>query len=400
MRDRRDIIGAAQTGSGKTLAFGLPILQALLAEREAGGDAGSGGRASDRQGRGGGALRALVVAPTRELAVQAGHFQELGSILQFITSQRADAGADPDALQTFVFSATLTLPPALRRRVRKGGGGASGSASLEALMASMRFRGKPKVADLTSARRLADRVVEACIRCSEDGRDEALYYLLAAHPGRTLVFVNAVSAARRVAALLALLRLPAAALHASMQQRARLRALDRFRKDDNAVLVASDVAARGLDIAGVRCVVHYQVPASADVYVHRSGRTARAAADGLAVSLVTPREAPRYAALMQALGCELPPDFPVDAALMPAVRSRMRLAVRLDEALRMRSKAAVERGWRQRTAEAADIELSDDEGADAAPRTAPGDERAVAALQQELADALTRPLQPSFSMRR
>lgn len=92
-------------------------------------------------------------------------------------------------------------------------------------------------------------VEEACVHCSEDGRDEALYYLLAAHPGRTLVFVNAVSAARRVAALLALLRLPAAALHASMQQRARLRALDRFRKGADAVLIASDVAARGLDVA-------------------------------------------------------------------------------------------------------------------------------------------------------
>ena len=90
--------------------------------------------------------------------VQAGHFQELASILQFVASQRAGVGAGADALQTLVFSATLTLPPALRRRVRKGGGGASGSASLEALMGSLSFRGKPKVADLTSARRLADRV--------------------------------------------------------------------------------------------------------------------------------------------------------------------------------------------------------------------------------------------------
>jgi ATP-dependent RNA helicase DDX24/MAK5 len=266
-------------------------------------------------------------------------------------------------------------------------------------------------------------VEEACVHCSEDGRDEALYYLLAAHPGRTLVFVNAVSAARRVAALLALLALPAAALHASMQQRARLRALDRFRSDADAVLVASDVAARGLDVTvrapgldppgrtpcisagaargrraararpaaqgpggarsasvtpagraraqGVRCVVHYQVPASADVYVHRCGRTARGEADGLAVALVTPREAPRYAALMHALGRGAPPDFPVDAALMPAVRRRVRLAVRLDEALRGRSKAAAEQGWRVRTAEAAGIELSDDEAA--APAGAPAE---------------------------
>lgn len=140
----------------------------------------------------------------------------------------------------------------------------------------------------------------------------------------------------------------------------------------------------------MRCVVHYQVPASADVYVHRSGRTARAAADGLAVTLVTPREAPRYAALMQALGQALPPDFPMDAALMPAVRRKVHLAVRLDEALRTRSKAAVELGWRQRTAEAAGIDLSDDEDDGEASGSAPGGERAVAALQR------VRSLLPSF----
>jgi len=71
-------------------------------------------------------------------------------------------------VQTFVFSATLTLPPALRRRVRRGGGGASGSASLDALMASLAFRDKPLVADLTSARRLADRARPAS--CSRSRR--------------------------------------------------------------------------------------------------------------------------------------------------------------------------------------------------------------------------------------
>ncbi|GFH07561.1 uncharacterized protein HaLaN_02380, partial [Haematococcus lacustris] len=75
------------------------------------------------------------------------------------------------------------------------------------------------------------------------------------HPGRTLVFANAVTALRRVAALLKVLGLPAHAIHAQQQQRQRLKALDRFKSDDQAVLVASDVAARGLDIPGVRCAV-------------------------------------------------------------------------------------------------------------------------------------------------
>lgn len=91
-------------------------------------------------------------------------------------------------------------------------------------------------------------VEEACLECSDAQRDEFLYYILAQHPGRTLVFVNAISAVRRVAALLKLLGLPAVALHASMQQRQRLKALDKFKADPTGVLVATDVAARGLDI--------------------------------------------------------------------------------------------------------------------------------------------------------
>ena len=90
--------------------------------------------------------------------------------------------------------------------------------------------------------------MEACLQCSDAARDEVLYYILVQHPGRTLVFVNAISSVRRLAALLKLLRLPAQALHASMQQRQRLKALDRFKADPAGVLVATDVAARGLDI--------------------------------------------------------------------------------------------------------------------------------------------------------
>lgn len=91
-------------------------------------------------------------------------------------------------------------------------------------------------------------VVEAYVSCSEEEQDAVLYYILAQHPGRTLVFVNAISTVRRLAALLRLLQLPVLALHASMQQRQRLKALDRFKGDPHAVMIATDVAARGLDI--------------------------------------------------------------------------------------------------------------------------------------------------------
>ncbi|GIL54325.1 hypothetical protein Vafri_9897 [Volvox africanus] len=167
-------------------------------------------------------------------------------------------------MQTFVFSATLTLPLFLKKRIRRGGGGAGGSAAtLESLMDRVPFRTspQPRVVDLTPQRRLAERVTEAAVSCLETERDEVLYYLLAVHPGRTLVFANAVSAIRRVAALLKVLGLPAIALHAQQQQRQRLKALDRFRTDSQSVLVATDVAARGLDIPGVATVIHYQLPA-------------------------------------------------------------------------------------------------------------------------------------------
>lgn len=157
------------------------------------------------------------------------------------------------------------------------------------------------------------------------------------------MFVNAVSAIRRVTAILRLLGLPVLALHAQQQQRQRLKALDRFRASNEAVLIATDVAARGLDISGVSTVIHYQLPASADTYIHRCGRTARAGGEGVAIALVAAKEAARFSALSRAFarGAEgeegkaaaaaaaaagqepeptrQPHEFPVDLRLMPQV---------------------------------------------------------------------------------
>lgn len=221
---------------------------------------------------------------------------------------------------------------------------------------------KPKIVDLTSDRKLADKVQESHIRCPESERDEYLYCLLNTHPGRTIVFVNAISSVRRLGAILKVLSLPVVTLHAEMQQRQRLKALDRFKEDSNGILVATDVAARGLDIKDVQCVIHYQLPASVDVYVHRSGRTARADAEGIAIALVTPKESQRFSALLRALKREEEsPEFPIDMSIMPAVKKRVALAVQLDKLQRVESKAKAEKTWKQQHAEALDIILSSDE---------------------------------------
>ncbi|GLI61466.1 hypothetical protein VaNZ11_003859, partial [Volvox africanus] len=320
-------------------------------------------------------------------------------------------------MQTFVFSATLTLPLFLKSRIRRGGGGAGGSAAtLESLMDRVPFRTspQPRVVDLTPQRRLAERVTEAAVSCLEKERDEVLYYLLAAHPGRTLVFANAVSAIRRVAALLKVLGLPAIALHAQQQQRQRLKALDRFRTDSQSVLVATDVAARGLDIPGVATVIHYQLPASADTYIHRCGRTARGLdGDGIAIALVGPREAARFIGLTRVLGRDPPPSFPIDQSLMPQVRARVRLAIRLDEIERKERKLRAEDTWRRTNAKALGLDVDEDEGAGGLDIDADDDESGrrlrngrqarpsaqAMALRQQLAALLAEPLAPKMSRR-
>jgi ATP-dependent RNA helicase DDX24/MAK5 len=170
-------------------------------------------------------------------------------------------------------------------------------------------------------------------------KDAYTYHFLLARPrGRTLIFVNAIATAKRVAATLTLLGVKAKAIHAEMQQRQRLKALDRFREDgsdndedpvgskneedllsvdngiikqkrkqslgaasERTVLVATDVAARGLDISRVAHVVHYDLPRTADTFVHRSGRTARADATGMALILVSESDALAYEAILKSI---------------------------------------------------------------------------------------------------
>ena len=226
---------------------------------------------------------------------------------------------------------------------------------------------------------------------AQDERDALLYHILTQQPGLVIVFVNAISALRRLLSLLKILQLPVEGLHGNMQQRARLKYLDRFRaaalsegtnessaasvgsgpagggeKKRTSVLVATDVAARGIDIKGVDLVVHYQVPTSADTYVHRSGRTGRARNEGASVVLVTPGERTRYRALLRALKRDGPlPAFPTVETAVAEARRRLSLAKRLDKIAHARQRDAADAEWRRANAAELGIELDSDEDADA-----------------------------------
>jgi len=157
-----------------------------------------------------------------------------------------------------------------------------------------------------------------------------------------------------------------------MQQRARLKYLDRFKKGaggggKTSILVATDVAARGIDIKGVDLVVHYQVPMSADTYVHRSGRTGRANAEGASVMLVTPAERQRYRTLLRNLNRQAPlPSFPTVESAVAEAKRRVAVARKLDKLVHAKQKDRAEAEWRRSNAEALGIELDSDEEGDAA----------------------------------
>ncbi|KAI9594353.1 P-loop containing nucleoside triphosphate hydrolase protein [Syncephalis fuscata] len=442
---KQDIIGAAETGSGKTLAFGLPILQYLA-------------KLPDLEARGSRGLSALILAPTRELAIQvkdhlvavsqqlsvkvavivggmsvqkqermlkqhpdilvatpgrlweimsenddyrahirrlrflvldeadrmleSGHFKELEFILSAISLKEktsewhaSDKVASSDAetkhkrpsrRQTFIFSATLNHNLQLHKRGAKNQKKAESSAkaseaNLQNLLDRIEFSSaEPKVVDVTRAEAVAESLVEVRIDCLKEDKDLYLYYFLCRYPGRTLIFTNSIDCIRRILPLFKLLRINVYGLHAQMQQRQRLKNVDRFKSDERAVLIASDVAARGLDIPFVEHVIHYQLPRSGEIYVHRSGRTARAGREGISAMLCSPDELTSYRKLCQVLKKHNGiPEFPVDQIIVAELKKRIQLAKQIDKQEHSVQKRRHDDEWLIKHAEMMDIELDD-----------------------------------------
>lgn len=331
--DGHDIMGQARTGTGKTASFGIPILNCLVPE---------------------GGMQALVICPTRELSVQVrNEIAFLGSTLgiqvvalyggqsievqfnallkqpeivvatpgrfldhlrrgsvcledvRFVVLDEADEMLDmgflpdvetilsscPIPRQTFLFSATLP------EEIRELG---------------MRFMQDPQIVLVDADEPTVPVVEQRCYRVHPSRKTQALCSLLEAEqPRLSLVFCRTKRGADELAHRLEHRGFKAEALHGDMSQRERDQVMNRFRRGKLRVLVATDLAARGLDIDMVSHVINYDIPEDPDIYVHRIGRTGRAGRDGVAITLVEPNQIKQLRMIERRIArrikvCELP----------------------------------------------------------------------------------------------
>jgi superfamily II DNA/RNA helicase len=316
--DGRDVMGAAQTGTGKTAAFTLPLLQKMLRHENA--------SASPARHP----VRALVLTPTRELADQVAasvktyarhtqlrstvvfggidmkpqtaelkrgvevliatpgrlldHIEARNCVLnqvEYVVLDEADRMLDigflpdlqrilsylPKQRQTLLFSATFS--PEIRRLAQS-------------------YLQDPVTVEVARPNATATNVEQRFYSVTDDDKRAAVRHLLRERDlSQAIVFVNSKLGCARLARSFERDGLRTNALHGDKSQDERLKALDAFKKGEVDVLVATDVAARGLDIADLPAVFNFDVPFNAEDYVHRIGRTGRAGASGLAVTLVT-----------------------------------------------------------------------------------------------------------------
>lgn len=257
----------------------------------------------------------VLVLDEADRLLQEGHFAELEKIVEILAKNRKNT----QRWQTLVFLATFSrvLFSKLDKNVKKGQKKTKAkkksrkknpvdntetlttdSEIVEYLKSCLRFKDKnPKIVNINPKEVVSGTISEALIECEGTSRDLYLYYFVTMYPGTSLVFTNSIDSVKRLVAFLRLLKIRSFSIHSSMLQKQRLKNLENFHKfclehkGETAVLVATDVAARGLDIPTINHVVHYHLPRSADLYVHRAGRTGRAGNEGVLVMMCSPQEA-------------------------------------------------------------------------------------------------------------
>lgn len=308
-----------------------------------------------------------------------GHFPELEEILNMLDRRvigeqvvsRADE-PDPKTIgrQTLIFSATFHkgLQSKLAGKSHNRGNELlTNRQSMDYLLQKINFREKrPKFIDVNPTSQMAQRLKEGIVECSAMEKDIYLYSILTQKPrSKTLVFTNSISSVRRLTPLLQNLNLPALPLHSSMPQKARLRSVERFSepKTGGSVLIATDVAARGLDIQNIDLILHYHVPRTADMYIHRSGRTARAENAGESILVCSPDEVAGVIKLVAKIhgvagGVE---PVQIDRQLVARLLPRMTLSQKITEATLAKEKLGSQDEWLKAAAEELGVDYDSDE---------------------------------------
>ncbi|NXW00565.1 DDX24 helicase, partial [Fregetta grallaria] len=336
-------------------------------------------------------LRCLVIDEADRM-VEKGHFLELSQLLEILN----DSQYNPQR-QTFVFSATLTLVHQTPTRIlqKKNAKKMDKKTKLELLMEKVGIKGKPKVIDLTRKEATVETLTETRIHCNTNEKDYYLYYFLLQYPGRTMVFANSIDCVKRLSSLLTILNCNPLPLHANMHQKQRLKNLERFAERESCVLLTTDVAARGLDIPNVQHVIHYQVPRTSELYVHRSGRTARAASEGLSLLLIGPDDLINFRKIYKTLEkSEELPFFPVETKCMTSIKERVNLAQQIEKAEFFNSRAKQHNSWLQQAAEALEIDLDDDmfKGKKASEEEESHKQKMLKGMKKQLKHMLSQPL--------
>ncbi|KAF4776562.1 DEAD/DEAH box helicase [Colletotrichum scovillei] len=335
-------------------------------------------------------IRYLVVDEADRLLSE-GHFKEAGEILDALDREVVEEDDDDEKelseRQTLVFSATFHQ--GLQQKLAGKGkwGLMSETENMEYLLKKLNFREeKPKFIDANPAKQMAAGLKEGLIECGAMEKDLYLYTILLLNPNRrTLVFTNSISAVRRLTPMLQNLNLNAMGLHSQMAQKARLRSVEKFtatKANTTSVLIATDVAARGLDIPGIDQVVHYHVPRAADMYVHRSGRTARAEKTGLSIILCGPEEVVptrRLAAKVHEKHSSKKKYFmrtiDIDRRIASRLKPRLDLAKKLTDATLAKEKGNKDEDWVKAAAEELGVEYDSDELEKAGTWTGRGSQR-------------------------
>lgn len=330
----RDVVGLAQTGTGKTAAFALPLLHRINKSSQ-------GGKQRP--------VRVLILSPTRELAAQINKsVRDYGGRLPLKTTcvvggvpikrqiGALKGGVDflvatPGRLEDLVAQKAVRLDqvetvvldeadqmldigflPAIRRILKllpKQRQTLLFSATMpkEIKALSVDHLVNPVEVAVTPVAKTADKIAQSVMHLPPDGKVNAMVKLAKTHPGkRIIVFARTKRGADKIARKLVAEGLQAEAIHGNKSQNQRVRTLAAFKNGKTLVLIATDIAARGIDIPGVELVVNYDLPNVAESYVHRIGRTARAGASGLAVSFCSPEDIKLLRAIERLIKIKIP----------------------------------------------------------------------------------------------